>query len=88
MIAGESDSPLIQSVDTDSGAYLTSYSMGTRRFSPEVKRPKLKANQLLPSSVEVKNEYSYTSTPPYALMACRVTTVPYCNRHKYLLLLL
>jgi hypothetical protein len=35
-----------------------------------VKRPGREADHPPPSSAEVKNEWSYTSTPQYALMAC------------------
>ena len=35
------------------------------------------------SVVEVKNELSYTSTPPCALMAWTVATVPYLLLHYY-----
>jgi hypothetical protein len=36
-------------------------------FFPGVKGPGSEVNQLSPSSVEVKNEWSYTSTPPICL---------------------
>jgi hypothetical protein len=50
-------------------------------LSLEVKRPGLEADHSPPSSVEVKNASSYTSTPQYAFMAwCSVkstgTTLP------------
>jgi hypothetical protein len=41
--------------------------MGTRALSLEVKRPGHEAHHSPPSSVEVKNEWSYTSTPPIRL---------------------
>jgi hypothetical protein len=36
---------------------------------PAVKRPGLEADNSPPSSVEIKNTWSYTSTPPYVFMA-------------------
>jgi hypothetical protein len=36
---------------------------------PGVKRPGREADHLLPTSVEVKNTWIYTYTPPYAFMA-------------------
>jgi hypothetical protein len=38
-------------------------------FSLEVKRPGLEGDHSHPSSVEVKNAWSYTTTPPYIFMA-------------------
>jgi len=37
-----------------------------RAISPGVKQPRREADHLLPCSAEVENEWSYTSTPPYA----------------------
>jgi hypothetical protein len=53
-------------VQTGSGAHPASYPMGTRDSFPGVKRPEREADQSLPSSAEVKNAWSYTSTPQYA----------------------
>jgi hypothetical protein len=39
-----------------------------RALSPRVKWPGLVAGDSLPSTTEVKNMWSYTSTPPYILM--------------------
>jgi hypothetical protein len=44
--------------------------MGTRDFSLGVKRPGREADHSRPSSAEVKNAWSYTSTPQYVFMAC------------------
>jgi hypothetical protein len=44
--------------------------MGTRGYFPGVKRPVREADHSPPFSVEVKNEWSYTSTPQYGFMAC------------------
>jgi hypothetical protein len=38
-------------------------------LSPEVRRPGREADHSPPTSVEVKNTWIYTSTPPYAFMA-------------------
>jgi hypothetical protein len=38
-------------------------------LSPEAKRPGREADHLPPSSAEVKNVWSYASTPPYVFMA-------------------
>jgi hypothetical protein len=49
------------------GAHSASYSMGTGSITPGVNRPELKADHSPPSSSEVKNKWSYTSTPPVGL---------------------
>jgi hypothetical protein len=43
--------------------------MRTGGFFPGEKRPGRKVDQLPPSSAEVKNAWSYTSTSPYVLRA-------------------
>jgi len=49
-----------------------------------VKRPGRGADHLLPSSAEV-NEWSYTSTPPYAFMTwCTGTTLPFIFHPIYI----
>jgi hypothetical protein len=48
---------------TDSGAHPASYPMGTRGSFPGVKRPGREADHSPPYSAEVKNVWSYTSTP-------------------------
>jgi len=45
--------------------------------SPGVKRPWREGNHSPHSSVELKNWWSSFSTPSYAFMACRGTTVFY-----------
>jgi hypothetical protein len=56
-------------VQTGSGVHPTSYTMGTGGLSLGVKRPGCEANHSLPTSVEVKIMWIYTSTPPYVFMA-------------------
>jgi hypothetical protein len=46
-------------------------------LSPGVKRPRREADHSPPSSAEVKNAWSYTSTPPYVFMAW------YLLKHRY-----
>jgi len=41
-----------------------------RFLSSEVMWPRREANHSSPSSVELKNDWNSTSTPPYAFMAC------------------
>jgi len=43
--------------------------------SPTLKQPWREGEHSPGSSVKVKNAYSYTSTPPYAFMACAGTTL-------------
>jgi hypothetical protein len=43
--------------------------MGNRALSLEVKWPEREADHSAPSSAEVKNAWSYTSTPQYVFMA-------------------
>jgi hypothetical protein len=54
---------LRHSVQTASGAHSASYRMGTG-----IKRPGQEAEHSPPSSAEVKNAWSYTSTLPYVFM--------------------
>jgi hypothetical protein len=61
-----------------------SYPMGTGALSLGVKRQGREADHLPPSSAEVKNEWSCTSTPQYAFMAwCSVKA----QRQLYLYLI-
>jgi hypothetical protein len=55
-------------IQTTSGAHPASYTMGTRALFPGVKMPGRGVNHPLPSSCVVR-EYSYTSTPLWALKA-------------------
>jgi hypothetical protein len=43
--------------------------MGTGAFSLRVKRPKREADHSPPSSADVKNAWSFISTPQYVFMA-------------------
>jgi hypothetical protein len=54
-------------VQTCSEARPTSCTMATRPLSLGVKRPGHEADHSLPFSAEVKNAWSYTSTPPIRL---------------------
>jgi hypothetical protein len=56
-------------VQNGSGAHPASYPMGTRGSFPGVQRPGREADHSPPSSAEVKNAWSYTSTLQYAFMA-------------------
>jgi hypothetical protein len=59
--------PLHHLVPTGSGTHPASYTMGTRYFSLRVKCPGREADHSPPSSVEVKNTWSYTYTTPIRL---------------------
>jgi hypothetical protein len=54
---------------TGSGAHPAPYLMGTEGTFPGVKWPGRESYHSPPSSAEVKEWGSYTSTPPYAFMA-------------------
>jgi hypothetical protein len=60
---------LIYAVQTSRAAHLASYPICTGVVSPGVKRPGREADQSSPSNAEVKNALSYTSTPPYIVIA-------------------
>jgi hypothetical protein len=53
-----------------SGAHSASYPMGTRGSFPGVKWPRREADHSSPPSAEVKNAWSYISTPQYAFITC------------------
>jgi hypothetical protein len=55
-------------VQTGSRAHPASYPMTTVVLSSEVKRQEREAGHSPPSSAEVKNGWSYTSTPPYVFL--------------------
>jgi hypothetical protein len=61
--------PLRHRVQIGPGAPSVSSAVGTGDLTPEVKRPVREADKSPPSNVEVKNEWSYTSTPPYAFLS-------------------
>jgi hypothetical protein len=65
--AGAGNFSLGHSFQTGSGAHPASYPTDTGRSFPGVKRPGREADHSLPSSAEVKNAWSYTSTPPIHL---------------------
>jgi hypothetical protein len=67
--AGAGNFSLHHRVQNGSGSYPSSYPMGTRALSRGVKRPGCEAHHSPPSSVEVKNAWSYTSTLQYASKA-------------------
>lgn len=50
-----------------------------RNFYLEVKQPEHDADHFPPSGAKVKNVYGSTSTPPYAFMAHKGTTLPIVN---------
>jgi hypothetical protein len=56
-------------VQTGSEAHAFSYPVGTGGSSARLKQSERKAVQSSPPSADVKKEWSYTSTPPYAFMA-------------------
>jgi hypothetical protein len=65
--AGDGNFSLHHRVQNGSGAHPASYTMVLGDLSLGVKRPGREANHSPPSSVEVKNEWSYTSTPSIRL---------------------
>jgi hypothetical protein len=58
------DLPLLQNVQTGLGSYPASYSIDTITLSPGTEQPSHVADHSPPSSVNIKNEWRYTSTPP------------------------
>jgi hypothetical protein len=74
---GAGNFPLHHRVQTGSGTHQTSYPMSTRGSFPGVKRPGREVDHS-PSSAEVKNVWSYTSTPQYTFMVwCSVKEKEY-----------
>jgi hypothetical protein len=67
--AGAGNFSLHHRVQIGSGAHPASYPMGTRGSYPGGKAAGREADHSPPSSAEVKNAWSYTSTPQYAFMA-------------------
>jgi hypothetical protein len=60
---------LHQYVQTGSGDHTDSYPVSTgSSFTPEIKRPGREADHSPPSGSEVKDAWSYTSTPQYAFI--------------------
>jgi hypothetical protein len=60
---------LYHRVQTGAGAQLASFTMRTGGSLPGLKRPGCETVYSQPSSTEVKNAWSYTSTPPYVFLA-------------------
>jgi hypothetical protein len=60
---------------TSSGTHPTLYSMGAGGSFPGIKMTGVRSS--LRSSAKAKNEWSYASTPPRAIMASTETTLPY-----------
>jgi hypothetical protein len=65
---------LIQNVQTDCGAHLPSYSLGTGLLFWGLKRLRREFDFSRPFSAEVKNDWIYTSTTIYAFMSRRGTS--------------
>jgi len=69
-------------VHTGSGAHSASYPMVTGALSLAIKRPWREAYRSPASSADVKNAWSYTSTPPLRLhlvLRVKVKVVPLLN---------
>ena len=58
---------LLQIVQSEAGAHLTSCSVG-EALSPSMKRPGRESDNSPPSSAKVKNDWKYSAT--YIFMAC------------------
>jgi hypothetical protein len=56
-------------------------------FAEGIKQPERETNHPCVSNTKVKNVSSYTSTPPYAFVACRGTTYHLLYSYCYSLLL-
>ena len=61
--AGERDFSLLRSIQTESGAQLAFYSVGTAAISSRVKGSQLEGGHSPPPSPAVKNEWCFTPTP-------------------------
>lgn len=69
--------PAPQSAQASTGAHLATYSNGTGgggAISRGLNQPRREADRAL-SDTDVKAEWRYDSTPPYAFIACAGTTV-------------
>jgi hypothetical protein len=67
--AGAGKFSLHHRVQNGSVAHSASYPMGSGALSLRVKRPGREADHSPPSSADVKNPWSYTSTSRYVFMA-------------------
>jgi esterase/lipase superfamily enzyme len=65
MLAGARVNSFLQNVQTSSGIYSFTYSMGTGVLSQRIKQLRHEPDHSLPSSAKVINERSYTSTPQH-----------------------
>jgi hypothetical protein len=84
-LAGARFFPLLQNIQTCSGAYRASCSMGTTVLLPKIKRPEREADLLPSSAAKVENMWNYTSAPGYFLMAFRgITTTLVCTLYSTL----
>lgn len=61
------DLPLLEKVQTDTGAHPTSYSKGTGGYVTKTKGPGINGDLSPPTSTAAKNEWRYTPTPPPSL---------------------
>jgi hypothetical protein len=68
---------VFQNVHAGSEVHPLSYSMGTETSFSGRNRPWLETDHPAPPHAEVKNEWSYTSTPVYAFVASTGTTLLY-----------
>jgi len=68
VLTGTGSFSLHHHVQTGSGVHPASHLIGTRVSFPGVKRQVREANHSLPTSAEIKNAWSYTSTPPIHLL--------------------
>jgi hypothetical protein len=74
---------LLQNVQTDSEAHPITHSMGIGVLPRGIKRPRREVDHSPPSSAEVKNEWSYTSTPTnFIFLFNGLATDFECERHK------
>jgi hypothetical protein len=67
--AGAGNFSLHHRIQNGSGAYPASYQWVPGALSLGIKRPGREADHSPPSSAEVKNAWSYNSTPKYVFMA-------------------
>jgi len=70
---------VLHRVQTGSMAYPASYSMGREGSFPEIQRTRREADNVLPSSAEVKKYWSFTWTSPYVFMEWAGTILFYFN---------
>ena len=66
-------------LQTRSGAHQVSYSVGTGRYFPSLKRPELEVDHSRPSNAEIMNKWSCTSTPPVCLHVVCMEYVIFIN---------